>query len=144
MKSVLKIEAVRKKLRGRMTFFHELTHALDTYRTRARYARSLPAFVPVEKSWRRCEPLAEVLQERDHKRALREQHSRHPREKSDCLLRERQFKISPRGERRETSSPLRASVMPSACERENPLAYSFLTMPFVSITSVCIDGQCTI
>ena len=36
MKSVLKTEAVSKKLRGRMTFFHELTHALDTCRTWAK------------------------------------------------------------------------------------------------------------
>ena len=68
MKSVLKIEAVSKKLRGRMAFFHELTHALDTYRTWPRYARSLLAFAPVEKP---CEgwDLIEQVKYRDRRDA---------------------------------------------------------------------------
>ena len=36
------------------------------------------------------------------------------------------------------SSSFSASVMPSAWVREKPRCSSFLTMPFVSITSVCI------
>ena len=83
--------------------------------------------------------LLEVLDQGDDQCALGEKHPSNPLDEPELEI----FEIGFRGQGGDVQF-FQGLRNPFGLGAEKPRCSSFLTMPFVSMTSVCIDGQCSI